>query len=62
MILNHHPRKINLTNGDEENGIGLKKKKKKKEEKKGQRATKQINATVCLGKPVMKFVFCQYFL
>ena len=33
MILNHDPRKISLTNGNEGNGIGFKKKKKKKKTK-----------------------------
>ena len=34
VILNHDPRKISLTNGNEGNGIGFKKKEKRRKKKK----------------------------
>jgi len=58
VILNHDPRKISLTNGNEGNGTGLKKEKRKKKKKR----TKSNKANKRDSKLVMKFVFCQYFL
>ena len=41
MILNHDPRKISLTNGNESNGTGLKKGKKKEKRTKSNKANKR---------------------